>query len=34
MSQETQPIRIETGEEAALEFMKFIARNFAIICQR
>ncbi len=25
MSQETQPIRIETGEEVALELMKFIA---------
>ena len=27
MSQETQPIRIETGEEVALEFMKFIAEK-------
>ena len=25
MSQETQPIRIETGEEVAFELMKFIA---------
>jgi hypothetical protein len=25
MSTETQPIRIETGEEVALELMKFIA---------
>ena len=25
MVQETQPIRIETGEEVALELMKFIA---------
>jgi hypothetical protein len=25
MSEETQPIRIETGEEVALELMKFIA---------
>ena len=25
MSRETQPIRIETGEEVALELMKFIA---------
>ena len=27
MSQETQPIRIETGEEVALELMKFIAEK-------
>ena len=27
MSQETQPIRIETGEEAAFELMKFIAEK-------
>ncbi len=27
MSQKTQPIRIETGEEAALELMKFIAEK-------
>ncbi|MDQ4121355.1 MAG: hypothetical protein M3209_07905 [Acidobacteriota bacterium] len=27
MNQETQPIRIETGEEAALELMKFIAEK-------
>ena len=27
MSQETQPIRIETGEEVALELMKFIAKK-------
>ena len=26
MSQETQPIRIETGEEVALELMKFTVR--------
>jgi hypothetical protein len=25
MSEETQPIRIETGEEVAFELMKFIA---------
>ena len=25
MSQETQPVRIETGEEVAFELMKFIA---------
>lgn len=25
MNQETQPIRIETGEEVAFELMKFIA---------
>ena len=27
MSQETQPVRIETGEEVALELMKFIAEK-------
>ena len=27
MNQETQPIRIETGEEVALELMKFIAEK-------
>ena len=27
MSQETQPIRIETGEEVAFELMKFIAER-------
>lgn len=27
MSGETQPIRIETGEEVALELMKFIAEK-------
>lgn len=27
MSNETQPIRIETGEEVALELMKFIAER-------
>ncbi len=27
MSQETQPIRIETGEEVALELMKHIAEK-------
>ena len=27
MSQETQPIRIETGEEVALELMKLIAEK-------
>jgi len=27
MSQETQPIRIETGEEVAYELMKFIAKK-------
>ena len=27
MSQETQPIRIETGEEVAFELMKFIAQK-------
>ena len=27
MSEETQPIRIETGEEAAFELMKFIAEK-------
>ena len=27
MTQETQPIRIETGEEVALELMKFIAEK-------
>ena len=27
MSQETQPIRIETGEEVAFELMKFIAEK-------
>ena len=27
MSQETQPIRIETGEEVSLELMKFIAEK-------
>lgn len=27
MSRETQPIRIETGEEVALELMKFIAEK-------
>ncbi|HUF03659.1 MAG: hypothetical protein J5I65_13530 [Aridibacter famidurans] len=27
MSEETQPIRIETGEEVALELMKFIAEK-------
>ncbi|MFV0387871.1 MAG: hypothetical protein ACK5NT_03865 [Pyrinomonadaceae bacterium] len=27
MSEETQPIRIETGEEVALELMKFIAER-------
>ena len=27
MSQETQPVRIETGEEAAFELMKFIAEK-------
>jgi len=27
MPQETQPIRIETGEEVALELMKFIAEK-------
>jgi len=27
MSNETQPIRIETGEEVALELMKFIAEK-------
>ncbi len=27
MSSETQPIRIETGEEVALELMKFIAEK-------
>jgi hypothetical protein len=27
MSQETQAIRIETGEEVALELMKFIAEK-------
>ena len=27
MAQETQPIRIETGEEVALELMKFIAEK-------
>ncbi len=29
MSQETQPIRIETGEEVAFELMKFIAEKEA-----
>ncbi len=27
MSEETQAVRIETGEEAALELMKFIAEK-------
>ena len=27
MAHETQPIRIETGEEVALELMKFIAEK-------
>lgn len=27
MSQETQPIRIETGEEVAFELMRFIAEK-------
>jgi len=27
MSSETQPIRIETGEEAAFELVKFIAEK-------
>ena len=27
MSQETQPIRIETGEEVAFELMKFIVEK-------
>lgn len=27
MTQETQPIRIETGEEVAFELMKFIAEK-------
>ncbi len=27
MSQETQPIRIETGEEVAFELMKFISEK-------
>jgi len=27
MNKETQPIRIETGEEVALELMKFIAEK-------
>jgi hypothetical protein len=27
MDQETQPIRIETGEEVAFELMKFIAEK-------
>ena len=27
MNQETQPVRIETGEEVALELMKFIAEK-------
>lgn len=27
MSQETQPIRIETGEEVAFELMKYIAEK-------
>jgi hypothetical protein len=27
MNQETQPIRIETGEEVAFELMKFIAEK-------
>jgi hypothetical protein len=27
MAQETQPIRIETGEEVAFELMKFIAKK-------
>ena len=27
MSKETQPIRIETGEEVAFELMKFIAKK-------
>lgn len=27
MSEETQPIRIETGEEVAFELMKFIAER-------
>lgn len=27
MGQETQPIRIETGEEVAFELMKFIAEK-------
>ncbi|MBA2606152.1 MAG: hypothetical protein H0U96_04700 [Acidobacteria bacterium] len=27
MSEETQAVRIETGEEAALELMKFIAEE-------
>jgi len=27
VSQETQPIRIETGEEVAFELMKFIAEK-------
>jgi hypothetical protein len=27
MAQETQPIRIETGEEVAFELMKFIAEK-------
>lgn len=27
MSNETQPVRIETGEEVALELMKFIAEK-------
>ncbi|MET0752029.1 MAG: hypothetical protein ABWZ66_01585 [Pyrinomonadaceae bacterium] len=27
MSQETQPVRIETGEEVAFELMKFIAEK-------
>jgi len=34
MANETQPVRIETGEEAAFELMKFIAEkefDFAII---
>ena len=29
MSPETQPVRIETGEEVALELMKFIAEKEA-----
>jgi hypothetical protein len=27
MTQETQPIRIETGEEVAFELMKFVAEK-------
>ena len=27
MNQETQPVRIETGEEVAFELMKFIAEK-------